>query len=632
MPASNAITELVDMITPQILGGQDPEWPAPLGPYGHELANLILKPLAHSAGPLSAEEVEAELQAGKDEWLSQAPSLMTNRVSLLDGYPEQDLGEPIDWFRAPEGDWQWPTHLSRHYWLLPLAWAWRATRKPEYAEKVVAVLLDWVGKFPGGHAAGLDHHGKEGLASVEGMFPGYCDGPWTSLSAHSRFDRWTSLFQLIWDAPVMTNEVVSQLFLSLLNAHRQTMLDYPRSMNQGMSIANSLIHYNLYYPQFTISEQTATEGMRRMENWVGSHIYPDGSLSECSPNYSAGCCNRLFNLIRKLDRHGCPVPPLFVERLERAQGYFAYSADPSGCTPRLAKGGQNIRGRLSAWNDMFADPRVDYIATAGVAGDQPETLNYLWPWAGHMALRSGWEPDATWLFFDAGPRGNGHTDLACLGVQIKSRGEWILVDPGYYSYSGSGWGLAMSRGYLYTAHAHNTATVDGQSQHSELWQVNTEPGKYVLTEKDGIVTAISEFKDGYGHNGLIAVRHRREIRFEPARNSFVFLDTFDGDGEHRITLNWQLPPQAKLALSNQSTGGDYTLSRNTVSLSTQADGIDLECAVYCGFKEPLAGWFSEHYGQLEKSLTICVSAEATLPIRVKTELTVKPRDAAFGNA
>jgi hypothetical protein len=552
---------------------------------------------------------------------------MANRVSLLSGYPEQDLGEKLDWQRVPNGDWQWTTHLSRHYWLLPLAWLYRATGQANYAEKIVSVLLDWLAQYPDGTAVGLEvHGGGKALASVEGMCPGYCDGPWTSLSAHARFDHWTLMFQLLWDAPVMTNQVVAPLVLSLLQAHRQIMLEYPRRMNQFMSIGNSLFHYKVYYPQFSLSEETAAEGLRRLEQWSREQIYPDGSLAECSPNYAAGCTIRLHGLIVELGRHDYPVPPLFVERLKLAQRYFALSSDPQGCTPRIAKGGGDIRANLAHWNTTLADPQCEYVASAGNSGEKPPELNYLWPWAGHIALRSAWDKKATWLFFDAGPRGSGHMDLACLGIQIKSGGDWILVDPGFYSYSGSGWGATMAQGYLHTTWAHNTATVDGQIQYSERWKINREPCSCSLREKDGIAFASGEFTDGYGANGEIKVSHRREIHFDAGENSFVILDSFAGEGTHRITLNWQLPAQAKPTLNTTTQTVTYALAHSAVSLCTEAGDVELECAIFCGSKEPLAGWFSEHYGDLQKAVSLRMSASGGLPLQFKTKIKIIPHD------
>jgi hypothetical protein len=249
---------------------------------------------------------------------------MQHKVSLLGGYPIQDLGDPIDWFRAPKGDLQWTTHLSRHYWLRPLARAWRASRDPRHSGAVVDVLVDWVRRTPLG-TPDLRWGGQHALdnttpATAEGWLKGYPggagDGPWTSLSAESRLITWSELLAFIWDAPQMNNAHVAILLNSLLGDHRLLLLNHERggTANQYVAIADALVHLGWWYPACQDAAHAEQVGWERVRRFAATQIYADGSMAECSPNYSVGSLKRLHDMIQGARQRQRPVHGLLLER------------------------------------------------------------------------------------------------------------------------------------------------------------------------------------------------------------------------------------------------------------------------------------------------------------------------------
>jgi len=607
-----------------------PETQARLGPLadlrsdGHELANVLLQPL-FERGPISAETIAAKTTPDAMTRNQGAAELvMQHKVSLLGGYERQELGEPIDWLRAPKEDWQWPTHLSRHYWLLPAAWQYRGTGDAKYAAEVIRILLAWVAATPI-HAPQL-RWGREveleGHVIAEGPFQGYGDGPWTSLSAHARFDTWSELFVLLWDAPAMDNAAAATLLHSLFGDHRRSMLAFPRAMNQGLSIANSLIHMGLWYRGVTPSAEAEAEGWKRLTRYATNDIYPDGSMAECSPNYAAGSLKKVSGngqLAAAMDR---PVPDLLRERVALATRYFALISDPGGHAPRIAKGKASVRGDLQWLNDQTADPSVAYVASGGASGTAPAELASLFPWAGHAVMRSDWTPEATWLFIELGPRGSGHHDLAQLGLQLQSAGEWLLTDPGYYTYSSSGTEGEMYR-YLNSTFAHNTATVDDLGQVRGKAGVNAEPGNYPWQADAETVRVESAYTNGYGPDGALKVIHRRTVTYHRSEDRFEVVDRFEGEGTHTAQVHWQLPPNRRAEVADhvvRAAGERATL--RIVPACAAALGI----AVVAGQQSPLAGWYSETYGALEPTQRITVAATGPLPLTITTQLIVEKTD------
>jgi hypothetical protein len=575
-------------------------------------------------GPLDEQRIRSTCSSDRDRLLRDAAHLMRNRVSLLDGYEQQELGDPIDWFRAPRGDLQWPTHLSRHYWLMPLGYAYRATRERHYAQKIVDVLIDWVERFPIG-VASLDK-GRPDWTNpgtdpdlYEMFFPGYCDGPWTSLSAHARFDAWSALFQLIAESGVITESVAERLSKSLFGDHVHLMIDFPRKMNQYQSIANSLVTCGWYYPEVSVSARAQQIGWDRMARWVSDEIYPDGSLAECSFNYGLSCVRRLQNLVQKADRLGQPVPVAFRQAFARAVRYLALTTDPTGQCPRLAKGAEDMVEQFKAMKLGADHPEAVFITGADGA-TEPRQLSFVFPWAGHAVARSDWSSDAAWLFFDMGPRGSGHCDWAQLGLQFRAGRDMVLVDPGYYVYSRHGDEGRMAV-YLNSTAAHNAAVIDGSGQAVDHPNVikgpNRAPGEYTHHDVDGVFTATACYDRGFGEHGCIDVIHHRTVTFDRRAQLLVVEDGFEATdaGTHLVQVHWQLAPNAETNIE------DDTL--NAIVGSTRIRAVFAGNSVLTidrvrGQKIPPLGWYSDHYGQLEPTDTVIVSQRGVLPITIKS--------------
>ena len=598
-----------------------------LKPDGRELAGWFLRPLAEGKGPLlpSATPVAAKNMVKES---SQLAALRAHRVSLLGGYPEQDLGARIDWLRAPKDDWQWPTHLSRHYWLRPLAEAWRSTKDPRYSGEVLAVLTDWVRRTPlqapelrWGRPRSA---GAEIPAIAEGTFQSYGDGPWTSLSAETRVSVWTELLQLLWDAPQMTNANVALLLHSLVCDHRLMMLNHDRwgTANQYTSVAKGLVHLNWWFPDFIGSAPAEQVGWERLGKVTHQQIYPDGSLAECSPNYALGSLFVLLNLVGDGERQGHIVPAEMRAAVIRGAHYFALISDPLGRSPRIAKGGGSLRTALQKLNDLANDPAVAFVASGG-RGQPLAPANVLFPWAGHAVFRSGWDEHATWMFFEPGPRGSGHHDLAQLGVQLIANGEWLLTDPGFYSYSSAGEEAKMAE-YLHSSAAHNVALVDGQGQISAGIGIprgpNAASGDYHWTETADSVSAAGVYGYGFGDKGRISVRHTRTVAWFTKKDEFEICDRFEGAGRHRLELRWQSDPQARVAI-NAATA-QISMSHAALEI-TSTSALPLKFKVIRGEQNPLGGWFSAGYGQLEPASTLCVTGEAELPQQIVTCLKIQ---------
>ena len=618
------IEEFRELLTPR---GQSLV-PGHLDPDGDELARIFLEPLTDGRGPSTEEAIQAEIDADPDAVLQKADVLMLHRVSLLGGYAEQELGDPLDWYRAPRDDWQWPTHLSRHGWMAPLGLAYRHTGEERYARAIVDLLVDWQQKFPLG-APGCDWAWKVPLddpeqrpPSGEGLFAGYFDGPWTSLSARSRLATWLRLLQMIWNAKAVTNGALARLLSSLWTDHLRLMYDFPRNRNQFQGIAIGLINVGWHFPLFKGAAAAESVGWERMGQYVRDEIYPDGSFAECSPNYGLGCLHRLQDLLSQATERKLAIPALMTERMAGAVRYFAFTSDPLGRSARIAKGGEDVRRQLGLINSMVEDPAVRFVVSGGAEGELPPSC-VSYSWAGHHVMRSGWDADATWLFFDSGPRGSGHHDMAQNGIQLISGRRWLLADSGYYSYSASGPDGEMAR-YLKSSAAHNTALVNGACQlpfaPGSRLRPNVEEGDYRWHQDEETASAEGTYLYGYGAEGEIDVRHRRKVSYTKKEDLFTVADEFTGEGDADVWLHWQVPVDADLCVAGKAVA--VRAADRTLHLTFESDR-EVAVSQFRGEKDPILGWFSKRYGHLEEATLVRAAISGPLPLRIETRLAVE---------
>jgi hypothetical protein len=215
-----------------------------------------------------------------------------------------------------------------------------------------------------------------------------------------------------------------------------------------------------------------------------------------------------------------------------------------------------------------------------------------------------------------------------LGVQLIAHGEWLLTDPGYFSYSTEGEDGAMSA-YLKTSAAHNVALVDGQGQIAvppgAARGPNTAAGDYAWQESAEHISAAGTYAHGFGAKGQIAVRHTRRVTWRPQRNEFEIHDRFEGTGRHKIELRWQTSPQAEVVVENDRV----TIAMPRAALRMHITGATpLDMTILRGARDekgnPTGGWFSAAYGKLTATSTLRVATDAELPLEIVTNLKIAP--------
>jgi hypothetical protein len=520
--------------------------------------------------------------------------------------------------------------------MVSLAQAYRVTGEERYAAAATARLRDWWAANPRGRGINWTSSLELALRTIA-----WC---WTlSLlygSRHVTPELWTTARRSVQEHAGHIERYLSRYFS-------------PNTHLTGEALG--LFYAGLAFPDRPGAGRWRNLGRQILVEESGRQILDDGVYFERSTAYQSYTAEIYLHFLLLARRHGIALPAEVGARVERLLDFLLFVRRPDGALPALgdADGGRILpltsrlpldpRGLFAVGAVVFE--RDDYAWAAGdvapevlwlLGSEGLATWRRLAPHPPHAGLsraffeggcavmRSGWEDAALHLVLDAGPlgcpatAGHGHADL--LSLELSAFGQPFLVDAGTYVYTAD----LRWRGYFRSSQAHNTVTVDGESQARPAgafsWRERPAAHlRYWVEEKDLIV---AEGEHEAYHRLPDPVRHRRRVLFV-RRHLWVVVDDLGGRASHRVDLRFQLAP---LEVREERGGWMRAGSEAGPCLWICSRGPALAMSLLVGETDPPAGWISPDYGQRVPAPMIVLSADAGLPLRIVTLLV--PAEAA----
>lgn len=455
----------------------------------------------------------------------------------------------LDWFTAPNTGskprmYFWSS-LAKAYFLLD--------RSEELAAQWVGMLRSWISKCP--PASGPDY--------------------WNGMVAGIRLrDGWPDAFQAFIGSASFTDDDVILFLKSLLEQALFIRDNHWPTGNQLAFAMVGLYNAGVAFPEFREAADWREFALETALEDLDQGYLPDGMGVELSPGYHTFFYNylRMVDMAKLTGRDDDPRNRQIAEKSERLFEVYARLSGPDRTMPSYQDGGApDVRERMKAAAERYPDnPVFQWFATDGAQGRRPEYTSVAMPYAGYIALRSGWEPDANCLGFDVGKIGWTHAHQDKLNVVLWAWGRQVLIDPGRAEYSRAP--LSM---WAMDTFAHNTALVDNRPQR-RYWrdpqpsQMPYQPLNDFRFEASAAYDhAAGVYADTYGLPGpsdaypyfedsnfkqgweRIADHHRRVGFLKP--DVFAIADTLSSvDGAaHSYQLRWQL---ASTAVSTQADG------------------------------------------------------------------------------
>lgn len=521
----------------------------------------------------TASWLRAERPKPGDGRVEAADAILNGTFTLYD-IPDQVPKRPdggLDWsYNGPDGDREWGWGLNRHFWAGGLISAYQQTGNPIYVEGYDRYIRDWIlaNPYPGHKTNKPQWRGLETFMRVSG-----------SLNRG---------FYALQDVPEFT-PVTRILILSTIPDHAHYLQHFHAGRGNWISMEmKGLATAAACWPEFKRSGEWFEYAFARMIPEMEKQVYPDGPQKELTSHYHIVTVRSFDSFAGIAHRAGRDVPAEFEAGIGQMYNYLAYTMRPSGYGLLNNDSNLDHTAPLVLRNaDRFERPDWTYIATNGEKGTAPEGLpSKVFSWPGQLVMRSAWERDAHWAFFDAGPLGIGHWHYDKLHLSVSAFGRDILVDAGRYTYKGGQW-----RAYFVGSKSHNVVLVDGCEQRDAVREVS-EPmaGNYALTPEFDY--ARGAFTGPY-HGIEGTAEHTRAVVYVRGRY-WIVVDTVESDRPRDVTALWHFHPDCTAAaegLSVVSTDPEEGNAR-----ITPVSDLDWRVNLVKGQEEPeIQGWWSREY-------------------------------------
>jgi hypothetical protein len=455
-----------------------------------------------------------------------AEEIRQHRVPLFD--IRFDLGPQIHWRRDAisgvetpasyfrripyldphkAGDHKIIWELNRHQHLVVLARAGDEASRRE----LVAELESWIGQNP-------FQRGINWVSALEVAF---------------RALSWIQIYQSAADhmEPQFRRRFLETLYRH--GCHLQTNLSVYFSPNTHLLGEAVVLHaLGALFPDFPDSQIWVDTGRHWVSNEYLRQVRSDGSHFEQSSYYHVYALD-MFLFHAKL----AGATPEQRAILARMTSFLQALMGPNGELPFV---GDDDGGRLfhpygpRAWfaRDTLREAQIFLNQTADERPAADPHGSRLFEDAGIAVMESG----DRHILMDAGPFGPGsagHSHSDTLSLVVRSGEEWILIDPGTFTYVGDpAW-----RSYFRGSGSHNTVRVGGGNQAIEKGPFRwADPPRVRVLEWSTSAARDTLFAEcAYG-----SFRHRRRVVFEkPSR--LVVTDDIEGPpGDHLVEQFWHL--------------------------------------------------------------------------------------------
>ena len=364
------------------------------------------------------------------------------------GYTNTFPNGEIDWLYTPNPSSQWVSLINRmNFWPNYGATYW-GTADESYAQAWTRQLRSWITQCP---APG----------STQGIL-----SSWATIQAAERMRTWPNTFFRFIKSPSFSDEdVVIYLKSSIENARylRQYAIEPAMNFNIDAWELSGIYTTATAFPELSEAAEWRAYASQEMDAQQQFQFYPDGVHIELSPRYHIGTLGFVDDIydLAKLNGRLADLPAGYIERTEKAFEFLLYNSAPNRLLPPFNDCGaanEDTRTYLQAGYGYFPN-RTDFLWTSG-GGTKPAKTSWNFPYAGYGVMRSGWETDANFLCFDAGPLGSSsHRHEDKLNVVLWAYGRELLFDSGGGSYESSIW-----RTWGTSSYSHNCITVDGLAQ------------------------------------------------------------------------------------------------------------------------------------------------------------------------
>jgi Heparinase II/III-like protein/Heparinase II/III N-terminus len=496
------------------------------------------------------------------------------------------LPTPLTWTEDPYHDQYW---RFLFYSLRPtsnLLWAYYTTKQPKYLDKLLEILTSFTAydaTDPARDRTRLDY--PHGAAFREMILV----DDYVKLSASG-----------VLPAALATAMRAS---IARLGAFLVTPANFNASYNHGFTEVVALLLVAVNFPDLPGATGWRALALDRLSTLMHNTVGPDGVEIERSPFYHFYVFDFALQLQAWSVRTGISMPASLADSINSMARYSTDIIWPNGQIPLL---GSSVQLRPSGNTALYANieksfPQFAFAVTSGAKGTPPEDRAALFGTSGQVVMRSPIDAskpysDNTQLQFTAGPPSTAHSHLDSLALTLYAHGTVLLPDSGLDTYVA---GTAFD--FFHGTSAHNTIVVDGKDQ-----------GAGPVTA--GLVTSGPDWEYASAvASQYPGVTQKRSVLMI-GHNALLVVDSLSSNAPHSYQQLWHLFPGANVTTSGltvRATTASDAPVLEIVSGRSAAATPALSLQTYYGATDPLQGWYSDAYGQVQKNHVVGYTQSGT---------------------
>ena len=359
--------------------------------------------------------------------------------------------------------------------------------------------------------------------------------------------------------------------------------------NHGMFQDESLLIYASLVPEDPLSQSYFQLAARRLIGYFDLIVTTDGVHREHAPAYHSLIAAKMRRIVEFFeDADEDDVALRLRELRNRMCRYATHVIKPDGEFPLIS----DTMDRNKPNRGLFEDAGYRWAASSGELGSRPRERNVVFPEGGYAIFRSRWDASGagTYVHFTAAYHTDYHKHSDDLSVWLYHDGDLLTeAGPNGYDYDNP------FTAYGYSAHAHNTLLVDGES----LPRVDDHADEVRLVDWD--VDGPTPWATG--RNGRFDdVVHLRTVRFDLGAGRVVVEDEIEARSPHRYVLLWNCAPGVEPRLDDGSVvlrraGEDVAVmtfhSQARFDLKLVHGDIDARRGFRLGGGDPIPTWVVE---------------------------------------
>jgi Heparinase II/III-like protein. len=534
--------------------------------------------------------IKQDIPAFSTKTMSSADSILQDIYSFqnVSGQVPRLADGHLKWtHNGPEDDIEWAWALNRHYPTRDLIDAYFKTGNTGYVKYIDDFTRDWITcSWP-----------YPAVKSNTAM--------WRGLEVSFREKTWARVFYELWNTKLIS-PATKLLILSSLPDHAHYARNFHAQGNWLTMEISGLATVASYWPEFKESKAWMEYSIATMIASMKEQVYPDGVQTELTSSYHHVALSN-FKLFADICRKSnVPLPEYYTRTLEAMYNYLALTIRPDG-NGLLNNDADQVYNRetIDKASEEYQRPDWKFIAENGLSGIKPtDGPSYIFPYAGQLISRSGFDANAQYSFFDIGPWGTGHQHNDKLHISVFAYGRDFLVDGGRFAYRGEV--ADKFRKYATGSASHNVVLVDGKGQDAGIPKTEKPLDESLYAVTTGYDYGSGTFDKFSGIEGKFS--HTRAMIY--VRGKFwVVADHLTTDRPRQIKTLWHWHPQNKVRLSLQSGVVSTNNEKGNLQIvPVEIPGLKIT-AVKGQEKAEIQGWYSKEYNTYEPNTTTIYSSQ-----------------------